>query len=70
MGFFNKNWAIPAPFFCIFVFSKVNSKYVHYLIFPMTGFEPRTSGIVSDHSANWATTTTHAAPELYWLLRL
>ena len=25
----------------------------------MTGFEPRTSGIGSDHSANWATTTAH-----------
>ena len=23
----------------------------------MTGFEPRISGIGSDHSANWATTT-------------
>ena len=23
----------------------------------MTGFEPRTSGIESDHSTNWATTT-------------
>ena len=27
----------------------------------MTGFEPRTSGIRSDHSTNWATTT---APNL------
>ena len=27
--------------------------------FPMTGFEPGTSCIRSDHSTNWATTTTH-----------
>ena len=25
----------------------------------MTGFEPQTSGIGSDHSTNWATTTAH-----------
>ena len=25
----------------------------------MNGFQPRTSGIGSDHSANWATTTVH-----------
>ena len=25
----------------------------------MTGFEPRTSGIGSDRSTNWATTTAH-----------
>ena len=24
---------------------------------PMTGLEPRTSGVGSDHSTNWATTT-------------
>ena len=27
----------------------------------MTGFEPRTSGIGSDHSTNWATTTAQNA---------
>ena len=25
----------------------------------MTGFEPRTSGVGSDRSTNWATTTAH-----------
>ena len=25
----------------------------------MTGLEPQTSGIGSDHSTNWATTTAH-----------
>ena len=28
----------------------------------MTGFEPRTSGIGSDCSTNWATTTAHYHP--------
>ena len=28
-------------------------------ILPMTGVEPRTSGIESDRSTNWATTTSH-----------
>ena len=29
-------------------------------ILPMTGVEPRTSGIESDRSTNWATTTSHS----------
>ena len=40
------------PFLFIFVFSTVKSKYVHFKILPMTGFESRTSGIGSDRSAN------------------
>ena len=56
-GAYNFKWAITATFFCIFVFSTVNCKHVHYKISPMTGFEPRTSGIGSNCSANWATTT-------------
>ena len=39
-------------FFLFFVFSSVKSKYVHYKILPMTGFEPRRSGIGSIPSAN------------------
>ena len=34
-------------------------KYVCYKNLPMTGFEPRTSGFGSNHSSNWATTTSH-----------
>ena len=34
-----------------------NSKYLHYLILPITGFKLWTSGKGSDCSANWATTT-------------
>ena len=36
--------------------STVNSTFVHYLIFPMTGFEPRTSVFGIDRSAHWVTT--------------
>ena len=46
-----KKWAILGLFF-IFVFSTVSSKHVHCNISSMTGFEPRTSGIGSNHSAN------------------
>ena len=38
-----------------FVFSAVDSKYVHYKFLPLTAFKLRSSGIGSDHSANWAT---------------
>ena len=31
---------------------------------PMSGFEPRTSGIRGDRSANWATTTAQASKVL------
>ena len=51
------NWHFPASFCSIFVFSTFNSKYVHFKILPMTGFEPWTSSIAIDCSANWATTT-------------
>ena len=43
-------WAIPGLFFLYF--RLFNSKHVHYKILPMTVFDPRTSGIGSDHSAN------------------
>ena len=32
---------------------------------PMTGFEPQTSGIGSDHSTNWATTTAQIFQFIY-----
>ena len=44
-------------FFFIFVFSIQLTVNVRYKFLPMTGFEPRTSGIGSDRSTNWATTT-------------
>ena len=48
--------AISGLFFFIFVFSTVNSKYAHYKILPMAGFEPKSTGIRSNRSAaNWAT---------------
>ena len=44
--------AIPDLYFLHFVFSTVNSMYVHYKVLPMTGFEPRTFDIQRDHSGN------------------
>ena len=35
----------------------VNKCSMYKINLPMTGFKPRTSGIGSDHSTNWATTT-------------
>ena len=46
------NGPIPASFLFIFVFSTVTSKYNQCKILPMTGFEPRISGIGSDGSAH------------------
>ena len=54
---FLKNWAIPVLSFFIFVFSIQFAVNVQYNFLPMTAFEPRTSGIRSNHSTNWATTT-------------
>ena len=54
-----KKWAIPGLFFFIFVFSIQLTVNVRYKFLPMTGFEPRTSGIGSNRSTNWATTTAH-----------
>ena len=59
--FFLKNVPFPAYFY--FYFSSfqytVDSKQMFNIktFLPMTGFDPWTSGIVSDRSTNWATTT-------------
>ena len=44
-------------FFFIFIFSIQLTISVQYKFLPVTWFEPRTSGIGSDRSTNWATTT-------------
>ena len=50
------NWSIPCLFFFNFVLS------IHILIqlkvLPMTGFEPKISGVERQRFNNWATTTT------------
>ena len=52
--------AIPGLFFFIVVFSIIQLvDNVVDEILPMRGFEPRISGVRSDHSTNWATTTAH-----------
>ena len=54
---FLKKWAIPGLFFFIFVFSIQLTVNVQYKFLLMTGFKPQTSGIGSNRSTNWATTT-------------
>ena len=49
-------WTISGLFF-LFVFSIQLTVNVQYNFLSMTGFELRTSGIGSNHSTNWATTT-------------
>ena len=60
---FLKNWPFPASFslFSSFQYT-VDSKQMYNVnkFLPMTGFEPRTSGLGSDRSTNWATTTAHS----------
>ena len=45
------------PFFFIFVFSII--QFVDKIL-PMSGFEPRISGVGSNRSTNWATTTAQS----------
>ena len=46
--------------FCLF--DTVDTKQMFYIkSFPMTGFEPRTSGVGSDRSTNWATTISNGS---------
>ena len=51
------NRLFPASF-CLFfrIFNTVDSKHCPTIFLPMTGFEPRTSGVGSDRTTNWATT--------------
>ena len=47
------------PLFTYFrLFNTVDNKQMFNKILPMTGVEPWTSGIESDSSTNWATTTS------------
>ena len=55
---FLKKMGHSRPLFLYFcLFNTVDSKCSIYFL-PMTGFEPRISGIGSDCSTNWVTTTT------------
>ena len=51
--------ALPDNFFFIFVSSipQMTKTTILFKNLSMIGFEPWTSGVGSDHSANWATTT-------------
>ena len=52
LSIFLKKWANPGPFFFIFVFSLQLTVNIQYKLLPMTGFEPRTSGVGSNRSTN------------------
>ena len=56
LKYFFLNISYPGLLFFIFIFS---TEQMVDKIFPMSAFEPRISGIVSDCSTNWATTTAH-----------
>ena len=63
---FLKKWAIPGLFFIYFrLFNTVDNKQMFNKILPMTGVEPRTSGIGSDRSTNWAATTSQQGLNLW-----
>ena len=54
--FFLKKRAIPGLFYLFSLFQyTVDSKQMSNNFLPMTGFKPRTSGIGSNRSTNWAT---------------
>ena len=55
-----KRWLFRTLFFFILCVSTVNRKYVYYKILLITGFDLRTTGIGSDCSSDWATTTAFA----------
>ena len=55
------------------LFTTVDNDYLNKSQLPITGFEPRTSGVESDHFTNWATTTAQKESVffgkcLYWSL--
>ena len=59
-----KKWAIPDLVFFIFVFLVQLTVNVQYNFLPMTGFKLRISGIGSDRSTNWVTTTAQRTEKL------
>ena len=69
LSFFNKNGPFPASssLFSSFHYT-VDCKQMFDItkFLPMTGFEPRISGIRSDRSTNWATTTFHATTKFVY----
>ena len=60
-AFFFKKLGHSRPLFIYFhLFNTVDNKQMLNKILPMTGVEPRTSGIESVRSTNWATTTSQS----------
>ena len=55
------------PLFLIFFFSIQLTVNIQFNFLLMTGFEPRTSGVGSDCSTNWATTTAQDVLSFYYI---
>ena len=62
---FFKNGPFSASFSLFFVFSMQLAVNVQYKFLPMSGFKLWTSGIKSDRSTNWATTTPNLLDNLF-----
>ena len=63
--FFKKKVGYSRPLFIYFrLFNTVDNNQMFNNILLMTGVEPGTSGIESDRSTNWATTTWAAALQI------
>ena len=54
------NWSLPGLFFFSFFFSTQLTEFRYF----MTGSEPLTSGVGSDHSTNWVATNAHHSVNL------
>ena len=61
--FFLKNGPFSGLFFFFLLFSVQLTVNVQYNFLLMTGFEPRTSAIVSDRSTNWLQPLPRPPPE-------
>ena len=70
--FFKKNGTFQASFLYFRLFNTADTKQINIRCksLPMTGFEPRTSGVGSNRSTNWATTTALLLTVLYAKIEL
>ena len=61
-----RNGSFPAYFYLFWSLQCHSSMFYLYKNLPKTGFEPRTSGVGSNRSANGATTTTFQMDFVLW----
>ena len=72
LAIFFKKVGHSRPLYLFSSFNTVDNKQMVIKILPMTEVEPRTSGIESNRSTNWATTTSHTLGNLTvdWLKKV